>query len=51
MNLEAFGKSLKEEIVGKEFVYKSKYGGETFGRVSKLTIQSVISCDEEVTVS
>jgi len=38
---------IKEEILGKRFVYKSKYGGETFGKVSDLTIQNIISCDDQ----
>lgn len=33
---EALEEVMKEHLVGKTFVYKSKYGGETFGIVGKV---------------
>jgi hypothetical protein len=47
MNFSNLYYPLKEEILGKRFVYKSKYGGDTFGKVSDLTIQNIISCDDQ----
>lgn len=37
----------KDEFVGKEFVYQSKYGSETFGKVADITIKLKISSDKE----
>lgn len=33
--------------VGKRFVYKSKYGGETFGTISEVGVQNSVAFDYE----
>lgn len=39
----------KEELVGKKFVYKSKYGGYTFGEVASVFTATSIMWDSETT--
>jgi len=45
-NLE---QTYKDEFIGKEFVYQSKYGSETFGKVADITIGLKMSADKETT--
>lgn len=40
-------KSYNEELVGKHFVYKSKYGSITFGVVDRVVVSSEVVMDDE----
>ena len=40
-------KGLRKDLIGKEFIYVSKYGGETKGIVKDVSLQHIISFDEE----
>lgn len=40
-------KAYEEQLVGKEFVYKSKYGSTTFGTVESVIVTSMSSMDDE----
>lgn len=40
-------KAYEEQLIGKEFVYKSKYGSTTFGTVDRVIVTSMSSMDDE----
>jgi len=43
-NLE---QAYKDELIGREFVYQSKYGSETFSKVADIMIRFKMSADKE----
>jgi len=47
MNFDKIEKAYNETLVGKEFVYLSKYGSTTFGRVKNAKVISSSSTDPE----
>jgi hypothetical protein len=49
LNWEKIVDAYKEELVGKKFVYKSKYGGLTFGEVASVFTTTSIMWDSETT--
>ena len=40
---------LNEQLKGKQFVYKSKYGGETFGNIGSVIVTLVFTWDNATT--
>lgn len=49
LNWDKIVDAYTEELVGKKFVYKSKYGGYTFGEVASVFTTTSIMYDSETT--
>lgn len=49
LNWEKIVDAYNEELVGQKFVYKSKYGGYTFGEVASVFTTTSIMWDSETT--
>jgi hypothetical protein len=49
LNWDKIVDAYKEELIGKKFVYKSKYGGLTFGEVADVFTTTSIMWDSETT--
>ena len=49
LNWEKIIDAYKEELIGKKFVYKTKYGGLTFGEVADVFTTTSIMWDTETT--
>jgi hypothetical protein len=49
LNWDKIVEAYKEELVGKKFVYRSKYGGYTFGEVASVFTTTSIMWDSEST--
>ena len=49
LNWEKIIDAYKEELIGKKFVYKTKYGGLTFGEVADVFTTTSIMWDSETT--
>lgn len=47
MNFDTILEAYRETLIGKEFVYKSKYGSTTFGTVKNVIITHLIDMDDE----
>ena len=47
MDFDILQKAYEEQLVDKEFVYKSKYGSTTFGVVDRVIVTSMTSMDDE----
>ena len=49
LNWDKIVNAYQEELIGKKFVYKSKYGGYTFGEVADVFTTTNIMWDSETT--
>lgn len=49
LNWDKILQAYKEELIGKKFVYFSKYGGHTFGEITDVYNTTIITWDSETT--